>query len=374
MFYIDSDRLSSIEEDLNEYKNELKKIKDDVGNVRTANGISSSSFSTIKKHIRAISAELGNEKSKIGSMCASLQTIRKQYIDCEARIINNVVREEVKRTVEEAKGKQWYDNIPKDVLKTILDVIGKAGDVGGQLVGLNSILKVIIDNDGFTYKDVGTIFKGTGQWIINADKLLKKESWELSDLFNTATYETINISPQAGWLQRLKSAPKAAKDTFAKELIGDSEGKKISGSKVAGWAVALVANGFSNYEEYSKGEISGERAVAETVVETGIDILKGAAISSALVAGSVAIGLAAPAVVVSGVAMAASTLLDIACKQFTGKKVTEFVSDAILDGGEMLVNGAVKAVSNIGNAVKDTFTGAVKSIGNIMPKWKWSFG
>ena len=110
------------------------------------------------------------------------------------------------------------------------------------------------------------------------------------------------------------------------------------------------------------------------MLETGIDIAKGAALAAGVAAGAAALGLAAPAVVVGGVAVAASAVLDYACKQFTGKAVTELVSDTILDVGEAVINGAREVAANVGNAVKDTFTGAVRSIGNILPKWKWSFG
>lgn len=114
--------------------------------------------------------------------------------------------------------------------------------------------------------------------------------------------------------------------------------------------------------------------MAETIVETGVDIGKGALLAAGVAAGAAALGLAAPAVVVGGAAVAASWLMDVVCKQLTGESVTEFVSDKILDVGEAVASGVKEAAANVGNAVKDTFTGAVRSIGNILPKWKWSFG
>ena len=203
---------------------------------------------------------------------------------------------------------------------------------------------------------------------------LAGEPWDWAKALGLNGYKAVSLSQTAGWMGRLQSAKDTFEGALNYEVTGDTAGNAIKGTKIAGWALALVANGFSNYEEFSKGEITGERAVAETVLETGIDIGKGALLAAGAAAGAAALGIAAPAVVVGGVAVAASAVLDFACKQLTGKAVTELVSDTILDVGEAVINGAKEVASGIGNAVKDTFTGAVRSIGSILPKWKWSFG
>ena len=383
-FRIEPEKVSALAEELNGYSGDLSKISQEVGKVRRADGISTSSYSAVQWRIKSLTEKLENEKDKMGNLYTSLQTIHKSYIDCEAAVTGNAQGKKPEEIPPAGQGdgsepekKPWYADIPKESLKTVLDIIGEAGNTGTELSLLTAIAKVLIDHDGLTPEDVGNVLKGMGNSIIGLiqdDNSIDPE--DLKKALGLGAFETIKTDASASWFQNMGIT---WKETFKDQLsvTKDAAGtgaKVANGVKIAGWTLSLLANGFSNYEEYSKGEISGGRAVAETVVETGVDIVKGAAITAGVAAGIAALGISAPAVVVAGTAVAVSAILDYGSKQIFGKGVTELVSDAIVDGGEMLVNGVKQAASSIGNAVKDTFTGAVKSIGNIMPKWKWSFG
>ena len=133
----------------------------------------------------------------------------------------------------------------------------------------------------------------------------------------------------------------------------ETGGIKIKGSKIAGWTLALVGNGFANYEEY--GGFT-KRAAAETVTETLVDIGK----MAALTAGIAAIGVSAPAVVVGGTAVAASAVADIVCEKITGKPVTEYVSDGILD----LASQLGRSISGAADTAKRTVSGWLARITN----------
>ncbi len=131
----------------------------------------------------------------------------------------------------------------------------------------------------------------------------------------------------------------------------------------------VVANGFSNYEEYTKanGAMSKGRAVAETISETLIDMGKGAALTA---------GVAAPVVVVAGGAVVLSLGIDYVGKAITGDKsfsLTEKLSDAILDTGTAALKGAGKWLSDIGKQV----SGAASKSKGVVCGWKskvsWSF-
>ena len=382
-FHIKPDKVSALAEELNGYSGRLEEFKSEVGSVRNAKGISTSSYSSIQQRIKSLAEDLEEEKRKMGTMYVSLQSISKQYIDCENSITGRAQGTAIGGMEAPSPGtggtgggggdQPWYADLPRETVNLILDVIEEAGDLGGSTAVINSIIKILMDHDGFTYKDAGAVIKSLGKTIMGASELAG-EPWDWIEALGLNGYKAVSISQTAGWMGRLQSAKDTFESALNYEVTGDAAGNVIKGTKIAGWTLALVANGFSNYEEFSKGEITGERAVAETVLETGIDIGKGALLAAGVAAGAAALGIAAPAVVVGGVAVAASAVLDFACKQFTGKGVTELVSDTILDVGEAVVSGAQKVVSGIGNAVKDTFTGAVRSIGNILPKWKWSFG
>lgn len=382
-FHIKPEKVSALAEDLNGYSGKLDDLSSEVGNVRNAEGISTSSYSSIQWRIKALASELEEEKRKMGAMYTSLQAVNKLYIDCEDSITGRAQETNAGTVEPPGNGggssgaddeKPWYADLPKETIKMILGIVEKAGDIGGATAVVNAVIKVLMDNDGMSYKDAGSIIKGLGKTIMSSKKLIGNGSVDWIEALGLNAYKAASFSQTAGWMGRLESAKDTFGQAFKYEMTGDTAGKVLKGTKIAGWTLALVANGFSNYEEYSKGEITAGRAVAETVMETGVDIAKGAALAAGVAAGAAALGIAAPAVVVGGVAVAASAVLDYACKQITGKAVTELVSDTILDVGEAVINGAREVVSNVGNVVKDTFTGAVRSIGNILPKWKWSFG
>ncbi len=256
--------------------------------------------------------------------------------------------------------------------KAGLDVLGKAGAYGKEAALPIALLKNIIDGDGITGKDIGSTIKGMGNSIIGMCDAMKTEAgkWPLStadikELAGWTDYPTISTaSTKAGWLARLENAGTSAGATLKKELF--PKVKKVAddgkltvdsvkvGIKVAGWALSLVANGFSNYDEYKKGGIAKERAAAETVTETLVDIGKNAAILAGVAAGCAAIGVAAPVAVVTGIGVGVSFIADIACENLTGKSVTEATSDFILD-----------TASEVGEAV----TGAAQSATSAVSGW-----
>ena len=136
------------------------------------------------------------------------------------------------------------------------------------------------------------------------------------------------------WWKNIKTS---FKDTFT----GLFDTTKGALNCVAEWARTVcdfVSTGFDNYEEY--GEISG-RMVAETVSEVAV----GAAVDFGFKAAAtgIAVGVAAgagailgapvaiPGIVVGIGAFVLKGAADWVCEKFTGKNVTEYISDTILD-------------------------------------------
>jgi hypothetical protein len=277
----------------------------------------------------------------------------------------------------------------KKIGKSGLDALGKAGTYGKEAALPIAILKNIIDGDGITGKDIGSTIKGMGNSIIGMCDAYAKEAGELplstsdiKELAGLTAYKTISTaSTKAGWLAKLENAGTSAWSTFKTEIspivkTTSADGTKVvdsvkTGTKVAGWALSLIANGFSNYDEYNKGEISKGRAVAETVVETAIDIGKGAAIAAGVAAGCAAIGVAAPAVVVGGIGVGVSLVADIVCENLTGKSVTEATSDLIIDTAAKAGKAISGAAKSTKNAVSGWFSKLTSSGGSVQYAGAW---
>lgn len=119
--------------------------------------------------------------------------------------------------------------------------------------------------------------------------------------------------------------------------VGD--GIKV-GTKWAGVIFDGAVEGIENYQEYQskKGtaeEISVERAVGETVIETGVSVwlgILGGAGAAAL------LGATTPAVVVAAVGATTVWAADKIFEKFVGKDIGESVSDTIMDGIESVSN------------------------------------
>lgn len=378
-------RMNEVAAQINQAAQRLNNIADNIQGLTGGGGISAASYWVIRNRIRSMAQSIENEEERAKVMASALTETAKLYTNCETALsegeLNWISNEgensggqagDVENVVSEES--HWYDALPSSFAKTVLDIIGTAGD-GGKIAALPiAILKMLVDGDGFTAKDTGAIIKGAGNSIIgflnaNSKGILNKEG--LKELFGLNECKTIVTDSSAGWWGNVSdSFKKTLKDKLmpvADDI--DNGGTKIKGSTVAGWALTLIANGFSNYDEYQTGGISGGRAVAETVSESVIDVLKMAGLTAAVAAGAAAIGLSAPAVVVGGVAVAVSAVADYVSKQFTGKAVTELVSDGILDLAENVGNWAGETAQS----VKKKVTGAISSIGDAVSGWasKW---
>lgn len=119
-----------------------------------------------------------------------------------------------------------------------------------------------------------------------------------------------------------------------------------------------MSNTISNVSEAMSGKISTGRAVAETITETAIDVGKGWLIGTAVAAGVATTVGSAPVLVVGAITVGVTVGLDWACKKITGaivgeeKRLTETVSDFVLDVGEAAIAGGRKVVSSVSSFVK----------------------
>lgn len=137
--------------------------------------------------------------------------------------------------------------------------------------------------------------------------------------------------------------PATAAENGARNLSSGAQVAKAA-AKWGGVALSGVTQGYENYQEYKSGEISAGRAVAEGVIETGVDVGLGIGATAAVGAGLAAAGVvAAPALVVGGIATAAVIGVNaIAKKASGGKDLGELASDFICDGAESIGSSIAK--------------------------------
>lgn len=353
-FSVKSAGLASAEGGIKECSDKLRQVAAALNDLE---GLRKSNYSGIRRSIYAARDKVLDEKTKMTTLETSLHTIAKCYQDSEKRILNEIpANDAVGSATDGAQSTNsptdvdWLLELSKSGANGFLDVLGEFGQAGEIVSILTALLKIGIDGDGFTAKDMGDIIEGLGNSAIGILEGIDLKEVDWKELFGLNTCPTLEGTPSASFMSTLKG-----------ELGLNKAKQGINGMTMAGWAFALIGNGFGNYEEYSEGKITTGRAIAETVVETGIDIGKGALLAAGVAAGAALLGIAAPAVVVGGIAIAASAILDYGCKQLFGKELTETISDFVLDTAGEIGDA-------IGTAAKEA-TGAIRSIGKAVTSW-----
>lgn len=262
--------------------------------------------------------------------------------------------------------KKWsWDSIKKaGYFGSVLGIgEGIAKMVGGKSTSLSSAKTLRSAWKTIKNFDIDVGKMGKVKRILHPDTY--KVAWE-NKIFGIGNYfgkTTGAASKASSWSTRFYN-------NFQK--AGAKEIAKVGWSSVA---LSGVINIFDNREEYKSGEISQGRAVAETVMETAVDVATDvvltAGAAAAVGATAVALGatVAAPAVAVAAVAVGAKMALDgIALWATGGKKdFTEAASDAILDAGTAIGKGVANGAKKVGKAISS-------ALESIRPNWKFSFG
>ena len=112
---------------------------------------------------------------------------------------------------------------------------------------------------------------------------------------------------------------------------------------VIGGAVQATVSGYTNYQDYSAGEITGERAIANTIVDTGTAVAAGAT------------GAAAGALVGSVVPVA-------------GTAVGAVAGFAVGVGAHYAIQ-AVDSVTGFTDSAKESLANGLESAGDWLKSW-----
>lgn len=344
-----------------------------VGNIRQNPAVSGEARRTITSVLDRIMESMEQEERNIKDMGASLYKITTVYQNCERRIIDQNIGEKVSKGIHSGDGKTGASGSgesKKEGLswkwKDIWKFISKVGIIGAGI----STIGNLITGDG-DLKTILTSGKYTTMWIGGICSAIAKRGsraeWSPHILGMNNAFSKIDTgSPGKAFTSSVNK--QFGYDLNMSKARGWEKGKV--GAKWAGHAITALTNGVENYEEFQSGQIGTERAVAETVIETGVDITMGVAATAAITAGAVALGVtAAPAVAVGIAAAGVTWAVNGVCKWATGgKDVGEVVADVVCDVGEK----AVAVVKDIGKSAKK----AVNSLKKASAGWTriFSFG
>lgn len=235
-----------------------------------------------------------------------------------------------------------YKNVSGMVLNTMK--IGNAISATAKTIkSQEQFLKMF----GITQHEIGR----AQQVIKNAKSDLIKKLSGVDDSLSSAA-QSANVFLKNGIVKQSWRARFA--DQFSESIKSSTKGlKKTTGIITSG--LTIVLNGVENFNDYKSGRMSGIRAVAETVTESGIDIGTGLIVGAAVTAGLAATVGSAPVLAVAGISTAVIMGGDAICKRVTKKvsgeekRLTEAISDFVLDTGKKKFDKTVKKINTVFN-------------------------
>lgn len=365
-FAIDIRRTSGIAMELERERQNLESCRNTVLSVIRGNSFSGSARQRVIRSLNIILEEMENERRSLLQMENCLYQVGEIYSRYEEKIsrcesgtsiqwgngqesaaIGEVVISNHSERENEEKESVWSWDDTWNMISKVGIAGGIISTIGGAVTGERSIMEFL---------------KGLTSVIGDVVSAQDKETDVLWKYIVGATngLEDLDIS--------------SFKNTFAsyvkKDLYTDLKfetGAKVTNkiqvvSKWVGHILTLVTNGMDNYDEYHEKKENGftvGRAVAETVYESGMDILLGVGATAAVsgiagmlvTAGAIA---SAPAVAIgigaAGVVWAANGI----CKWATGgRDIGEVVADSVCDYWEDAVE---KTKNNIKKAVDGVST------------------
>lgn len=347
--------------DMNSYKTSVASQISQVEYIKNNLSFKVKNQAAINADLNSLINELKLEKTYITAIESRMREIVAKYKLYESKITSNMGKSVSKASFKDVTGDSLgnFDDIVKETYSQ--DNV-ETPDIDW------SVIWKFVSEAGI----IGSIVGGAGEFITASDETTAEtvEKWlKLVKSGNTVFEKIVKASGKADWTDDLFGLQKNTAKSFV-DSIDDSlssynvqENAKIGISKWLGAALTLGVNACENYDEF--GGVTA-RGVAETVVETGIDIGKNIVLSAAVTA---ALGAGTPAMVVGGVAVGIGWGLDKISEKVTGKKLTEFVSDSIIDNAERKIENAkiaVKVTADIANKAANKTMEVANQVGEAV--------
>lgn len=312
---------------------ELRALSQDVENVRSGLRYKISGQEAINARLREAMGQINKESESARVLRLGLEQIINRYEQTEKGNFERIQAE--KTSVQNGDGSGSVQSgtdsnddlkfdFPEMLKKLLFKSIGPFGIVIPGIEGL------VNGKPGDALSKLFDLIGKGGEQVIDANA-----DW-FEDLF--------------GWSKNgLKITDEMPE--FLDEL-GDFSSKGKAFGTIAGWGASLVDSLFKNTEEFGKDGWTTGRFWGETVIETGIDILEGAAIATAVGAGIVAVFGSAPALAIGGATVVATMAVDWGLNNIVSWATNgaqtdwkEAVSDLICDTTEKIADGVGKVVT-----------------------------
>lgn len=327
------------------YAQLLESYKDRINGVKTVCPGSGSVRTGLVRSLTEIVEELKEERSLFCGMAETLEECVSCYRSFETDIAK--CQSGTKESGEEQEQSVSYWSW-KDTWKMVsqVGVLGGVVSAVGNIVTSGFSVSSVLGSSKYAASVVGGVAGmlkgGTPKWgeLVGLNDKLSSLAAKTDGTFGDTFQQSVK---------------KQLTDDLSFTGAETTADKIKVGAKWAGYALTLASNAVDNYKEFEgQGTYGLVRGSTETVVETAVDIGLGIGATALVSAAAVAMGVAAPAILLgvasAGVVWAANGV----CKWATGgRDIGEVVADAVCDVGEGAVALVKSGVEKVTETVKD---------------------
>lgn len=325
----------------------------------------------INRRLDAAVQKISAEGSSARRTAAVLKSVASQYEKTELELCGEKKTRENTNTVSSNtavfKTSSFLDEFKKKYgLKEILKGAGYISKVYSIIDDAASATssKEYFKTGKDTYDFINKAIKEYANYkkIGNAVGAKTAKNWWFKHITGLTSLRNVSKAknPTTRFINNLKNKTSPYNIQF-KKAIGNYVGKGGVKAAVASWAGVLLS-GASNYilnreeQKASNGTMSDARVWEETVTETVVDT--GLSLASQIVVGAAVSALlpaAAPGVLVVALTGLVSAGIGAGVKAITGKSVTEWLSDKILDHVEKKASEIGSQINKVKNSVNSWF-------------------
>ena len=347
-FRIKSGRVRGCQHAMGRYAKTMRNQANDLDRIRNALRGKISSAEQIGERIRTISTIMEEQAVHFDTMGEKADVIAGLYEQAEKNILGE------------------KEESPWDLWSLFSDLVGEVGFAGSVFSFVTS-LPEWFDKDNWD-DPIQWGLDTAGSVVDFVSSVIDMDDWKsIDDWFGAGKYwDWDGLGDFADDLSDLgtwNSFKKKFNTSFQHEMedsisfVSDSGWSKALG--IIGSVITVGTIAYDNFKEWDSGEITVERAVAETINEVAVDWVIGIGMTALATA---VLPVGAPAVAVGAVAAGVTWLADCVCEGITGKGLTETISDAALDVKTIKWDIGTEAVSVIGDGLSET-------VGTISDWW-----
>lgn len=332
-YKVDTNQIRSYATQLRDVQSQMDAISVKLGAMQLGSMIQIKASTTLLFKVNDCRMAVHNQATNLQKMAKGIEEIAQIYDDCETALTEPKTQEQA----ESESSESFFEKL----LEALEDRTADFAVPGALISMIMNFSDWNLDDAIDGVKSLLKAISGTAKSISTSDGKVKI-NW--GALFGTEE----------------KSALKNFGDQFRDEMGKYTDSAKNGKvSVVTTWvslALSAVESGISNYEEFD-GDITNSRFWSETVSETIVGTLTKTAVKAGVAVALTAVFGSAPALAIAGVSVAVLWASDAICEKIFGKKLTETISDFILDTGERAI-GAVKALWSENCCTSPQMTGA----------------